>query len=105
MAKLVELHQGIFKHLKVVNLCTNSFFAGPCAEFLRAIQHLNKVLQYDNISTDGVIQKLATTNERLEITYSSITLQFLRQLIAWVMISPTRERLLKYHMGMPASLL
>ena len=47
-------------------------FARPCAEFLGAIQHLSKVLQYDNITTNVVVQKLAATNERLEIMYSSI---------------------------------
>ena len=30
-------------------------FACPCAEFLAAIQHLSKVLQYDDITSDGVI--------------------------------------------------
>ena len=78
-------------------------FARPCAEFLAAIQHLSKVLQYDNITSDGVIRKLAATKERLENMHSSITLQFPQQLRAWVMISLTTERLLKYHVGMPVS--
>ena len=47
-------------------------FARPCAEFLAAIQHLSKMLQYDDITSDGVIRRLAATKERLENMHSSM---------------------------------
>ena len=47
-------------------------FAHLCAEFLAAIQHLSKVLQYDDITSDGVIRQLGATKERLENMNSGI---------------------------------
>ena len=50
---------------KTLNSLKFLLFARPCAEFLAAIQHLSKVLQYDDITSNGVVWRLAATKERL----------------------------------------
>lgn len=47
-------------------------FAKSCAEFLGIVQHFSKLLQYDNITIDGVTRKFTVTKERLENMLSSI---------------------------------
>ena len=47
-------------------------FSHTCAEFLAAIQHFSKVLQYDGITSDGALQSFAATQERLQIMQSTI---------------------------------
>ena len=47
-------------------------FAKFCAEFLGIVQHFSKLLQYDNITIDGVTRKFTATKERLENMLSSI---------------------------------
>ena len=39
-------------------------FSRACIEFLSAIQHLSKFLQYDSITTDGVLQTFTATKEK-----------------------------------------
>ena len=40
-------------------------FSHACVEFLAAIQHFSKVLQYDGITSDGALKSFAATQERL----------------------------------------
>ena len=47
-------------------------FSRACLEFLSVIQHFSKVLQYDSITIDGVLQKFAATKERLENMFSTM---------------------------------
>lgn len=47
-------------------------FAKSCAEFLGIVHHFSKLLQYDNITIDGVTRKFTATKQRLENMLSSI---------------------------------
>lgn len=47
-------------------------FSRACTEFLAVIQHFSKVMQYDSITIDGVLQKFAATKERLENMLSTM---------------------------------
>ena len=58
-------------------------FARVCSEYLGVVSHLSKVLQYDDITIDGVVKKLKATIDRLhemEKTVADKVLQLVRDL-------------------------